>query len=149
MALPLKKFRKKLADSIYPSRSPAKAAFASAFFAGIASAATALFLTPRTGKQNQDLVKAKLQNYADDARKMEHQADEKFQSVKEDFQSKVNDIRSGVSSQTRTTVNNIKSKLNEVKDQVADRFEMAAERLKAQELDLEESQTAKPARKRK
>lgn len=149
MSLPLKKFRKQLAQSIYPSHSPAKSAFASAFFAGIVSAVTALFLTPRTGRQNQELVKSKINGYADDMRKMEHNADEKFQSVKEDFQAKVNDIRGGVSSQTRATVNTIKSKLNEVKDQVADRFELAADRLKAQELDLEADQSSKPARKRK
>ncbi len=131
------KFRRNVANHIYPTRRNTGPGFGSALFAATIGAVAAFFLSPKNGKENQEMVKEKARNYLDSAKKIEGQAEEKFQTVKEDFTAKVEDIRNGVSEKTRTTADTIKDKFNQVKEKVASRFEDAAENLKNKEVRLE------------
>ena len=82
------KFRRNVANHIYPTRRSPGPIFGSAVFAATIGAVTAFFLSPKNGKENQEMVKEKARKYLDSAKKIEGQAEEKFQEVKKDFSAK-------------------------------------------------------------
>ena len=119
--------RRNMANKLYPIDNKRTANTGLGLLgAALAGAAAAFFLSPKNGKENQKMVKDKAIELL-----------EKGQEVGDKATQKAKEVASNVKAKANEVADTAANKVAEFKENVADSLESAANKMKAEEADLE------------
>lgn len=130
--------RKNMANRLYPVEQKRTTATGLGLVgAALAGAAAAFFLSPRSGKENQKIVKQKAKQMLEKGEELGEKAKLKAGEVAENVKFKAEVAADKVKTTAHNVAETTSDKIHTFKNNVADNLESAALRMKADEVDLE------------
>lgn len=130
--------RRNMANRLYPIEERRNTATGLGLLgAALLGAAAAFFLSPRSGKENQKMVKQKAMEILEKGEELGEKAKEKAGEVVENVKTHAENAAEKVKTTAQNVAETTSDKINAFKNNVADNLENAALKMKKEEVGLE------------